>query len=85
MMTPILAFLMIDGKPRLVCVDCTQHLAECAMVTRIDERDLHLKSPDLPAGMFSAVTYEIAAPFTLEQCRAWVADRHRSDTPWGEQ
>jgi len=85
MMNPILAYLMVDGIQRQVCVGCTHHLAECAMVTKIEERDLHELYGDLPAGKFSAVTYEIAAPFTLEQCRAWVADRHGANGEAGSE
>jgi len=85
MTTTVMAILMLDGRARMVCVGCTTRLAELGMVRAVGEKIVNERQPD-----FVATTYEIAAPFTLENCRGMLRGlpsrtgaRHIGP-PWGE-
>lgn len=73
-MTPLLAFLDHDGRVVQTCIGCSQVLAGFGMLRVKEERALPVVNAD--AGTYSSIVYEIAAPFTIENCRAIVRDRH---------
>ena len=63
-----IAFLMLDDKPRLTCVDCCLRLEARGMVRRLYDQ------PTLTDGRL--VIFGMAPPYTLEDCRAVIRDRH---------
>jgi hypothetical protein len=58
-----LTFLMLDGKPRATCPDCAKYMHELGMVK-------------VAAAAGPITVYDIAEPFTLEDCRAATKGRH---------
>jgi hypothetical protein len=76
-MTPVVAFLMLDGRARQTCVGCTEILAEQGMVVKVLEYVLNAQQPE-----YSVIMYEIAPGFTLAECQAAIRARHVGP-PWG--
>lgn len=64
----VVASLMLDGKPRLLCPDCSRRAAECRMmrVTREVEDD----------GV-KYLFYEIVPPYTLDDCIKFAKATHQ--------
>jgi hypothetical protein len=81
MKEPALAALMWNNQIIPVCVGCTTMLEFCGMVTRLSERELNRRQPDL---LFAI--YEIKRPYTLEDCQKIIGNRHKGNAceKWGE-
>jgi hypothetical protein len=84
MTTTVVAILMLDGRARMCCLGCTTMLAELGMVRAIGEMPMrHVgEDGDVDDENYVATTYEIAEPYTLENCRAIIRDRHVGPA-WG--
>ncbi len=76
-MTPVVALLDYEGRPRMVCLGCSAILAEQGMITVEREACLNDRQPE-----YSVVTYKIAPGFTLDECRAAIQNRHTGPA-WG--
>ena len=75
-----LAFLQRpDGETRNVCVGCSEILYEQGMLTLVSERPLPTYGGGAQA---TTVIYQIAEPFTLDECREAIKARH-TGPEWG--
>lgn len=74
---PAMAFLLLDGEFRSVCLGCSQVLHDKAMLVVIKEMPFSERQPE-----FSTIIYGIAEGVTLQQCRIAIRDRHVG-RPWG--
>jgi len=82
-MEPLMAFLLDphDGTPRQTCLGCSGFLEKLGMLRVVGEVPMQVMNAE--PGTYSAITYAIVKPFTLENCRALVRDRHVGPPEWG--
>jgi hypothetical protein len=76
----LLAFLMLDGKVRQVCIGCSRILNDLGMIRVV--RTLPIEVNNAPRDTYHSILYEIIPPYTLKLCQSAIRKRHVGEK-WG--
>lgn len=80
-MTPAIAFLRFDdGVTVVTCVGCSTILHGLGMLAIVEEQPLAVVNA--PAGAYCSRIYKLNPPYTIENCRGILRERHVG-LPWG--